>query len=123
MLRLLILQIWSLYERGEMTYIIDTDLADDLDVDEACKFLKVGLLCTQDTAKLRPSMSDVVRMLTGEKDVDLEEITKPGLLGDFLDLRSQKRTNDIHVPSLISSGHDSSPLLSENTTLASMTST
>lgn len=123
MLRLLILQIWSLYERGEMTYIIDTDLADDLDVDEACKFLKVGLLCTQDAAKLRPSMSDVVRMLTGEKDVDLEEITKPGLLGDFLDLRSQKRTDDIHVPSLISSGHDSSPLLSENTTLASMTST
>ncbi|XP_065018885.1 cold-responsive protein kinase 1-like isoform X1 [Musa acuminata AAA Group] len=116
-------RIWSLYERGEMTYIIDTDLADDLDVDEACKFLKVGLLCTQDAAKLRPSMSDVVRMLTGEKDVDLEEITKPGLLGDFLDLRSQKRTDDIHVPSLISSGHDSSPLLSENTTLASMTST
>ncbi|CAL9131003.1 unnamed protein product [Musa textilis] len=116
-------RVWSLYERGEMAYIIDTDLTDDLDVDEACKFLKVGLLCTQDTAKLRPSMSDVVSMLTGEKDVGLEKIMKPGLLGDFLDLRSQKRTDDIHVPSLISSGPDSSPLLSENTTRASMTST
>ncbi|RWW13277.1 hypothetical protein BHE74_00034747 [Ensete ventricosum] len=120
MLRLLILQIWSRYERGEMKYILDTDLTDDLDVDEACKFLKVGLLCTQDTAKLRPSMSDVVRMLTGEKDADLETITKPGILGDFLDLRSQKPTDDIP---LISSGRDSSPLSSENTTRASENTT
>ncbi|CAL9074369.1 unnamed protein product [Musa textilis] len=116
---------WNLYEHGEIANIIDTLLTDDLDVDEACKFLKVGLLCTQDAVKLRPSMSTVVRMLTGEKDVNLEKITKPGLLSDLMELkvRSQKNVNDPHTTSLITSGHGSSPLSSENTTHASMTFT
>ncbi|CAL9192461.1 unnamed protein product, partial [Musa hybrid cultivar] len=124
-LRLLILQTWNLYEHGEIANIIDTSLTDDLDVDEACKFLKVGLLCTQDTVKLRPSMSTVVRMLTDEKDVNLEKITKPGLLSDLMELkvRSQNNVNDPHTTSLVTSGHGSSPLSSENTTHASMTFT
>ncbi|THU64623.1 hypothetical protein C4D60_Mb01t28420 [Musa balbisiana] len=116
---------WNLYEHGEIANIIDTSLTDDLDVDEACKFLKVGLLCTQDTVKLRPSMSTVVRMLTDEMDVNLEKITKPGLLSDLMELkvRSQNNVNDPHATSLITSGHGSSPLSSENTTHASMTFT
>ncbi|XP_064990980.1 cold-responsive protein kinase 1 isoform X3 [Musa acuminata AAA Group] len=116
---------WNLYEHGEIANIIDTSLTDDLDVDEACKFLKVGLLCTQDTVKLRPSMSTVARMLTDEKDVNLEKITKPGLLSDLMELkvRSQNNVNDPHTSSLVTSGHGSSPLSSENTTHASMTFT
>ncbi|XP_064949592.1 cold-responsive protein kinase 1-like isoform X2 [Musa acuminata AAA Group] len=116
---------WNLYEHGEIANIIDTSLTDDLDVDEACKFLKVGLLCTQDTVKLRPSMSTVARMLTDEKDVNLEKITKPGLLSDLMELkvRNQNNVNDPHTTSLVTSGHGSSPLSSENTTHASMTFT
>lgn len=119
------MQTWNLYEHGEIANIIDTSLTDDLDVDEACKFLKVGLLCTQDTVKLRPSMSTVARMLTDEKDVNLEKITKPGLLSDLMELkvRSQNNVNDPHTSSLVTSGHGSSPLSSENTTHASMTFT
>nr|XP_009417850.1 PREDICTED: putative serine/threonine-protein kinase isoform X2 [Musa acuminata subsp. malaccensis] len=116
---------WNLYEHGEIANIIDTSLTDDLDVDEACKFLKVGLLCTQDTVKLRPSMSNVARMLTDEKDVNLEKITKPGLLSDLMELkvRNQNNVNDPHTTSLVTSGHGSSLLSSENTTHASMTFT
>ncbi|WOK94763.1 hypothetical protein Cni_G03468 [Canna indica] len=125
MLRLLMIQTWALYERGELVQIIDTYLMDDLNEEEACKFLKIGLLCTQDELKLRPSMSTVVRMLTGERDVNTEKITKPGLIGDFMDLkvRSQKRVDHVSVPLQISSGHDSSPSSSENTTHASLTFT
>ncbi|WOL18830.1 hypothetical protein Cni_G27627 [Canna indica] len=118
---------WTLYESNELEKIIDTYLADDLDIEEACKFLKVGLLCTQDALKLRPSMSTVVRMLTGERDVHLEKITMPGLIGDFMNLkvRSQKSTSGAQIPSITSSGQDSlpSPLSSGTTTHASVTFT
>ncbi|XP_073107531.1 cold-responsive protein kinase 1 isoform X1 [Elaeis guineensis] len=77
---------WTLYERGELVRIVDTSLNDDFDAEEACRFLRVGLVCTQDNPKLRPSMSTVVKMMTGEKKVDLE-ITKPGLISDFMDLK------------------------------------
>ncbi|EEF32427.1 ATP binding protein, putative [Ricinus communis] len=91
---------WELYERRELVGLVDTSLNGDFDAEEACKFLKIGLLCTQDAPKLRPSMSTVVKLLTGEKDVDDSKITKPGLITDFMDLKirappktkSQKKT-------------------------------
>ncbi|KAB2636811.1 serine/threonine-protein kinase [Pyrus ussuriensis x Pyrus communis] len=77
---------WKLYEQRELDGLVDTSLGGDFDAEEACRFLKIGLLCTQDTPKLRPSMSNVVKMLKGEKVVD-DRITKPGLISDFMDLR------------------------------------
>ncbi|XP_072957336.1 cold-responsive protein kinase 1 [Typha angustifolia] len=82
---------WALYERDELCKIVDTSLSDDSDVKEACMFLKVGLLCTQDNPLVRPSMSKVVKMLTGERGVDVK-ITKPGLITDFMDLKTRKPT-------------------------------
>ncbi|KAL3614861.1 Cold-responsive protein kinase 1 [Castilleja foliolosa] len=76
---------WKLYERNELLALVDESLHGEFDPEQACKFLKIGLLCTQDSAKLRPSMSTVVRMLTGDKDVGDIEITKPGLISDFTD--------------------------------------
>lgn len=78
---------WDLYERKELVELVDTSLNGDFDAEEACRFLKIGLLCTQDSPKLRPSMSSVVKMLRGKKDIDDEKITKPGLLSDFMDLK------------------------------------
>ncbi|XP_052164250.1 cold-responsive protein kinase 1-like [Oryza glaberrima] len=87
---------WTCYEQGHLEEIIDADIEDDVDVEEACRFLKVGLLCTQDAMKLRPNMINIVRMLTGEKDVNTERITKPSVVGDLGDLRgsSQQRPSD-----------------------------
>ncbi|KAJ8493325.1 hypothetical protein OPV22_015046 [Ensete ventricosum] len=121
---LLILQTWDLYECGKLANIIDNSLTDDLDIEEACKFLKIGLLCTQDTMKLRPSMSNVVKMLTGKKDVD-SEITKPGIIDDFMELkiRSMNKAADPMSSSGISPALGKSPLSSVNTTYASMTFT
>uniref|UniRef100_A0A5B7A0E9 Protein kinase domain-containing protein n=1 Tax=Davidia involucrata TaxID=16924 RepID=A0A5B7A0E9_DAVIN len=86
---------WDLYERRELVGLVDTALNGDFDAEEACKFLKIGLLCTQDAPKLRPSMSTVVKMLIGKMEVDDNNITKPGLISDFMDLkvRSTPKTN------------------------------
>lgn len=77
--------VWEHHEREQLVELVDTALNGIFNVEEACRFLKIGLLCTQDMPKLRPSMSTVVEMLTGERDVNEEKISKPGLLSEFMD--------------------------------------
>lgn len=90
---------WALYEQGHLDEIIDAGIGDDLDVDEACRFLKIGLLCTQDAMARRPNMTTVVRMLKGEKNVSVEKITRPAMITDFADLKiskNQQQANETH---------------------------
>jgi hypothetical protein len=82
------LQTWVLYEQGHLEEIIDADINDELDVEEACKYLKIGLLCTQDAMARRPHMSTVLRMLTGCKNVSMQKITRPAMITDFAELSS-----------------------------------
>lgn len=125
----LLLQTWMYYERGDLEKIIDSSLSDDLDVAQACKFLIVGLLCTQDVTRHRPTMSSVVGMLTGEKDVDSENISKPATISDFMDLkvRSMRRENNLAfapsnrlISTIMAQASDSS---SQETTRGSITFT
>ncbi|GER52750.1 kinase family protein [Striga asiatica] len=111
---------WQLYEKNELVALVDTSLNGDFDAEQACRFLKIGLLCTQDSPKLRPSMSTVVQMLTGEKSISDQKITKPGLISDFMDLKvknTPKQRPDINqiVSNYNSSGSDTL----ENTTSTS----
>ncbi|CAA2997546.1 serine threonine- kinase [Olea europaea subsp. europaea] len=87
---------WQLHEKRELVSLVDIALNGDFDPEQACRFLKIGLLCTQDFPKLRPSMSTVVQMLTGDKDFDENAIMKPGLITDFMDLniKSTPKTKD-----------------------------
>ncbi|URE35005.1 LRR receptor-like serine threonine-protein kinase [Musa troglodytarum] len=87
----LVMQTWALYKCGKLVNIIDRSLTDDLDIEEACRFLKIGLLCTQYAMTLRPSMSTVIRLLTGEKDVDSEKIVEPGVIENFMDLKIRNK--------------------------------
>lgn len=123
----LLLQTWIHYEQGSLEKIVDNSLGDDLDVAEACRYLKIGLLCTQDVTRHRPHMSEVVAMLKGEMDADLEKISKPAMISDFMDLkiRSMRKGNDTATSSnfLSSIMAHSSPMLSNETTQASMTFT
>ncbi|XVE63210.1 hypothetical protein DITRI_Ditri07aG0001400 [Diplodiscus trichospermus] len=115
---------WNLYERRELVGLVDESLNGDFDAEEACRFLKVGLLCTQDTPKLRPYMSSVVKMLTGEKDVDEKKITKPGLISDFMDLKVRSSEKTKPEPKYTSSYNAwSSSENLDNSTLSSGTST
>lgn len=86
-------RVWHLYERNELVELVDTAMYGDFDAEEACKYLKIGLLCTQDNPKLRPVMSTVVKMLSGEMKIDETQITKPGLISDFMDLKVRSNPN------------------------------
>lgn len=96
--------------------MVDASLDDDFDTEEARRFLKVGLLCTQDNPKLRPTMSAVVQMLMGLRDVD-HQITKPGLISDFMDLKVKNKSEDV-LPA--SSSLEGLTVSSSNTTNTSV---
>ncbi|XP_068657257.1 cold-responsive protein kinase 1-like [Aristolochia californica] len=121
---------WELNERGELANLIDPSLDGNYNLEEACKFLKIGLICTQDSPKLRPPMSSVVKMLTGEMVVDDEKITKPGLISDFMDLKVRGPPKAIDLKITSSSGssgmspsNNSSSISGNTTTYPSMTVT
>jgi serine/threonine protein kinase len=78
---------WQMHERGELVQLVDTSLNGDFNLEEACKYIKIALLCTQDKPKLRPSMSTVVKMLVGEIIVNDQDIAKPGLLSEFMSIQ------------------------------------
>lgn len=59
-------QVWNHYESNRLPETVDQSLKGDFPAQEASKVLQIGLLCTQASAALRPSMSDVLQMLTDE---------------------------------------------------------
>lgn len=67
--------------------MIDIFLNENFDEEQALQFIKIGLLCTQESPQQRPKMSNVVKMLTGKKSVVMDGITKPGLVSDFTKLK------------------------------------
>lgn len=57
-------QVWKFYKMDKLTESVDPSLKGDFPTAEAFNVLKIGLLCTQASATLRPSMDGVVEMLT-----------------------------------------------------------
>ncbi|KAK4285885.1 hypothetical protein QN277_002517 [Acacia crassicarpa] len=124
----LVPKAWTMYENGELEKLVDALLEDDFNIEEACRFCKIGLLCTQDSPQLRPSMSSVLGMLKSEIDVDEKKITKPGLLFEFVEIKDAKKQKDeAEVQSTSSLGtskkQDDSSLTETATSFAAMTFT
>ncbi|XP_078166873.1 cold-responsive protein kinase 1-like isoform X3 [Carex rostrata] len=105
--QLLLEKTWSLFQRGELEKIIDPCLYEDLDKEEACRFLKVGLLCTQDITKLRPTMTTALRMLKGELDIDSTQISKPAIIQDFMQVKLTGQRPPISSLGMASSSDES----------------
>lgn len=80
---------WRLYKTDRALEVMDRTLDGNYSWEECIRVIKIGLLCTQAVAALRPSMSRVVWMLTSERE-DLPSPTKPA----FIDL------DDVGVPNV-----------------------
>ncbi|KAK1389267.1 hypothetical protein POM88_017445 [Heracleum sosnowskyi] len=88
---------WDLYNRGELVELIDASLErEDIIKDEAVKYITICFVCTQEMPKLRPLMSTVVKMLTGETEVQVKLIAKPGILSEAFQRRNN--TEDASSP-------------------------
>ncbi|KAK1569170.1 hypothetical protein Q3G72_033386 [Acer saccharum] len=71
--------VWTLYRLNQLVEAVDPNLKDDFPAKEACSVLQIGLLCTQATVALRPSMAQVIRMLT-EEDCEIPVPNQPPFL-------------------------------------------
>ncbi|XP_047342025.1 cold-responsive protein kinase 1-like [Impatiens glandulifera] len=107
---------WKMYEEGSLAELVDISIELDKGSEEAFKFLKIGLLCTQGMPKLRPSMSEVVKMLTGKRNVDEKTITKPGLLSELMIPQSSNDTSSINTTLNVESGQRNESSSFENYT-------
>ncbi|XP_031286597.1 cysteine-rich receptor-like protein kinase 42 [Pistacia vera] len=58
--------VWTLYRLNNLMEAVDSSLKEEFHVEEANKVLQIGLLCTQAEVALRPSMAQVVWMLTSK---------------------------------------------------------
>lgn len=72
---------WQLHERNSINELIDPRLSE-FNKEEVQRLVGIALLCTQTSPTLRPSMSRVVAMLSG--DIEVGTVTsRPGYLTDW----------------------------------------
>ncbi|EEC74913.1 hypothetical protein OsI_10854 [Oryza sativa Indica Group] len=70
---------WKLREQGRLLEIVDPEL-EEYPEEEMLRFIKVALVCTQATSQQRPSMKQVVDMLSNPTEISLENLVAPGVL-------------------------------------------
>ncbi|OEL26181.1 Cysteine-rich receptor-like protein kinase 10 [Dichanthelium oligosanthes] len=57
---------WTLWKEGSVSELIDPLMGTTYTYDEVCRCIQVGLLCVQELPAERPTMSQVLRMLSGD---------------------------------------------------------
>ncbi|KAG8385606.1 hypothetical protein BUALT_Bualt03G0062600 [Buddleja alternifolia] len=72
---------WELYEEGKLLELVDPEL-EEFPKDEALRYMKVALFCTQANASRRPLMSQVIAMLSKNVRLNEKELTPPGFFED-----------------------------------------
>lgn len=74
-------QVWKCFASEKMEEMIDKDMEEETDKTEVKRVMQIGLLCTQESPQLRPTMSKVIEMINST-DLVLPIPTKPPFLHD-----------------------------------------
>lgn len=78
------MKAWKLWHEGQALQLVDSLVVDSYDQEEFLRYLQIGLLCVQEDAYDRPTMSSVVVMLTGESTSTLCQPKRPAFsMGRF----------------------------------------
>nr|CAD1844404.1 unnamed protein product [Ananas comosus var. bracteatus] len=76
---------WQIYEEDRLIDLVDPNL-DGYPEEEVLRYIKVALFCTQAAAARRPSMPDVVEMLSKPMKLHDMELTPPHVVQDSINL-------------------------------------
>ncbi|CAL1372757.1 unnamed protein product [Linum trigynum] len=108
--KLLLEQAWQLYEEGRLLELVDAEMGGFDDEEAVVRHMKVAFFCTQATANRRPSMSQVVEMLSTSTRLNDKLLTAPGVFQDSSDgvsadgacvnKRSSAQSSDNHSSSV-----------------------
>lgn len=94
MQKLLLEWAWQLYEEGRPLEMVDPELKG-FSEDGVIRYIKIAFFCTQATASRRPTMSQVVDMLSRNTRLNEKEITAPGFFQNTGELSSSnKKSSD-----------------------------
>jgi hypothetical protein len=63
------LQSWQLWQKGIWIELLEASTAKEIHTTEARRYINIALMCVQESADDRPTMSDVVAMLNSESFV------------------------------------------------------
>ncbi|PSR98573.1 LRR receptor-like serine/threonine-protein kinase [Actinidia chinensis var. chinensis] len=90
MRKLLLEWAWQLYEEGKLLELVDPDM-EAFSEEDVIRYMKVAFFCTQSSANQRPTMSQVIEMLS-RNDIQLNEkqLTAPGLFLDSSKFSNKK---------------------------------
>nr|XP_043623859.1 G-type lectin S-receptor-like serine/threonine-protein kinase At1g11410 [Erigeron canadensis] len=75
----LIGHVWDLWKQESALKIVDRALGDSFDADEILRCIHVGILCLQEQASDRPTMTDVAFMLSN-RDTKLPSPNQPAFI-------------------------------------------
>ncbi|XP_076894139.1 putative LRR receptor-like serine/threonine-protein kinase At1g56130 [Bidens hawaiensis] len=100
---------WTLYESNRHLELMDPSLSS-FNEQEATRMIGVALLCVQASPALRPAMSRVTTMLSGDIEIPVVK-TKPSYLTDW------------DFDDITNAFDDEEPMPSENTTMMTTTAT
>ncbi|XP_059444768.1 cysteine-rich receptor-like protein kinase 1 [Corylus avellana] len=98
-----LLSVWRHYKANKITQSVDPALNGIYSEKEASNVLQIGLLCTQASVALRPSMFEVVEMLSDEECVIPSPEQPPFLNASVLSLGDTTTTYDPMIPATSSS--------------------
>lgn len=76
-------QVWKCFASDKIEEMIDKDIEEETDKREVKRVMQIGLLCTQESPQLRPTMSKVIQMVSST-DFVLPTPTKPPFLHDSM---------------------------------------
>jgi hypothetical protein len=98
-----LLQAWQLWKDGSWLDLVAPSLVSEGKMEEIKKCIKIALLCVQENAVDRPTMSDVITMLSSELLV-LPEPKQPGFFnvaratnGELSSTTARSSVNDLTV--------------------------
>ena len=69
--------MWDLWLDGRVTEAADRSLGETVSKQEITRYVQVGLLCVQENAVDRPTMSDVLSMLNNDSVTGLPVPNRP----------------------------------------------
>ncbi|XP_022767352.1 putative serine/threonine-protein kinase [Durio zibethinus] len=101
--RYLVQKAWEIYRANSILQLVDPTVGMNYPEEEAIRFIKVGLLCVQETAGLRPEMSKALKMLTNDIDIEGVQISQPGLVADLMNIKLGQKTTFPSLSSKVSS--------------------
>lgn len=115
------MQTWNLFEEGRLAEVVDPALKE-YPQDQVIRYIKVALFCTQAVAGRRPSMLQVVDMLSKPVQLNDEEISSPGYMEDRGKIsRGLRVTNTTYPRSKDSTSSDTTtPFTSGHVTFTEM---